>query len=55
MDLELPEDFETWPLDQKKEFVNTLKYNWAFWARPEQLPPEGDWHTWLLLAGRGFG
>ena len=25
------------------------------WARPSQLPPEGDWRVWLLLAGRGFG
>lgn len=25
-------------------------------ARPNQLPPVPDnWHTWLLLAGRGFG
>lgn len=24
-------------------------------ARPNQLPPEGDWRIWLLLAGRGFG
>ncbi|MDR9392599.1 MAG: terminase family protein, partial [Trueperaceae bacterium] len=24
-------------------------------ARPNQLPPEGSWTTWLLLAGRGFG
>lgn len=24
-------------------------------ARPTQRPPEGDWDTWLLLAGRGFG
>lgn len=24
-------------------------------ARPEQLAPPGDWDTWLLLAGRGFG
>lgn len=28
---------------------------WGDMARPEQLPPEGDWRTWLLLAGRGFG
>lgn len=29
---------------------------WEFQlARREQLPPEGDWSTWLLLAGRGFG
>lgn len=32
-----------------------LKYHWPFWARPNQLPPEGKWTTWLLLAGRGFG
>lgn len=31
------------------------RYNWAAHARPEQLPPAWDWHTWLLLAGRGFG
>lgn len=32
-----------------------LKYHWPFWARPNQLEPEGDWTTWLILAGRGFG
>ncbi|HYL31924.1 MAG TPA: terminase family protein [Stellaceae bacterium] len=29
--------------------------DWEFWARPDQLPPPGDWRVWLLLAGRGFG
>ena len=29
--------------------------DWEFWARPNQLPPPGDWRVWLLLAGRGFG
>lgn len=32
-----------------------LKHDWPFWARDRQLPPAGDWRTWLLLAGRGFG
>lgn len=32
-----------------------LLYDWGFWARPEQLAPDGDWRTWLVLAGRGFG
>lgn len=32
-----------------------LKWDWDFHARPNQLPPEGDWNTWLVLAGRGFG
>jgi predicted phage terminase large subunit-like protein len=30
-------------------------YDWPFWARPNQLPPAGDWRVWLVLAGRGFG
>src|SRR5271170_7002978 len=28
---------------------------WEFWARPEQLPPKGDWTTWLYMGGRGTG
>jgi len=32
-----------------------LIYDWRFWARPDQLAPNGDWSTWLLLAGRGYG
>jgi phage terminase large subunit-like protein len=37
------------------EVVAALRWHWSFWARPNQLAPEGDWITWLLLAGRGFG
>lgn len=32
-----------------------LKYDWEFWSRPEQRIPAGDWITWLIKAGRGFG
>ena len=28
---------------------------WLATARQSQLPPEGEWRTWLLLTGRGFG
>ena len=28
---------------------------WKAKARPDQLTPEGDWTTWLILAGRGWG
>jgi phage terminase large subunit-like protein len=35
--------------------AQVLLYDWPFWARHNQLPPEGDWRVWLLLAGRGFG
>lgn len=32
------------------------EYNaWPLHARPEQLPPPGDWRTWLMLGGRGSG
>lgn len=31
-----------------------LNYDWPKWARPKQLPPEGDWDGWLMLGGR-FG
>lgn len=35
--------------------LHDLNYDWRFWARPKQLAPEGDWLTWLIKAGRGFG
>jgi phage terminase large subunit-like protein len=35
--------------------ARALLYAWPFWARPNQLPPDGNWRVWLLLAGRGFG
>lgn len=35
--------------------LSRLAYDWAFWARPDQLPPQGDWNVWMILAGRGWG
>ena len=32
-----------------------LRYDWSYHARPKQLAPDGDWTTWLVLAGRGWG
>lgn len=32
-----------------------LPYLFDFWALPHQLPPEGDWKTWVILGGRGAG
>lgn len=48
---------------ERRAFLKTLSpgaaarllYEWKFWARPNQMPPHGDWTTWLVLAGRGFG
>ena len=36
------------------EFAD-LFYDWEQWARPDQLPPQEDWTTGLILAGRGWG
>ncbi len=35
--------------------ANNLLYDWEFWARPNQLPPDWEWYVWLILSGRGFG
>lgn len=51
------------PLERRKEILagfsdaqfERLLYDWRFWARPSQIAPEGNWLTWLILAGRGFG
>ena len=40
-------------LDQSE--LNAFDYNWPLVARPAQLPPDGDWRVWLIMAGRGFG
>ncbi len=35
--------------------IDALESDWSTKARPEQLPPPGDWSVWLYLAGRGTG
>lgn len=58
------DDLRNLPKDKLKEVldglgpqrVDELKHTWAFWARENQLEPEGtDWNTWVVNAGRGFG
>lgn len=49
--------------DERRQILSSLSesqaddllWDWRFWARPEQLPPAGDWRVWLVMAGRGFG
>jgi phage terminase large subunit-like protein len=33
----------------------TLFEFWLAWAHEGQMPPEGEWPTWLMVTGRGFG
>ena len=56
----LPQDLRgstvrTYLRDLPEPEAARLNYNWRLHARDSQLPPEGDWDTWLILAGRGFG
>ena len=47
----------------RSEFIKGLKPDeaealmrlWCFAARQDQLEPVGDWRTWLIQAGRGWG
>jgi phage terminase large subunit-like protein len=32
-----------------------LPHLFEFWALPHQLPPEGEWKTWVIMGGRGAG
>src|SRR5690349_6200001 len=53
-------DLARLPQDQRRAALEgmsaadlaALEWFWPFWARPDQLPPEGDWRTFLLLGGR---
>lgn len=35
--------------------ADRLLTDWDFWRREDQGAPDGDWHVWMLMAGRGFG
>ena len=41
--------------DAFARIADAIQSDWQSLARPEQLPPPGEWSTWLILAGRGFG
>ena len=35
--------------------LEEMRWDWRIRGRPDQIPPVGEWLTWLVLAGRGFG
>jgi predicted phage terminase large subunit-like protein len=41
--------------DLARRLADDLETDWRTLARPNQLPPEGDWSFWLQLGGRGSG
>jgi len=60
----LAEAFSLLDVPTREEWINSQPLNilkeitrgeWWWLARPEQIPPPGDWLVHLVLAGRGFG
>lgn len=51
------------PAAVQEQFLNelgegglcALPFLFEFWALPHQLPPDGDWRSWVILGGRGAG
>lgn len=51
------------PAEVQNKFLNelgtgellALPFLFEFWAHAHQLPPEGDWRSWVCLGGRGAG
>lgn len=50
-----PEQLSTALASLTEADADDLLHDWSFFARPEQVAPEGQWTTWLFLAGRGAG
>ena len=50
-------------VETQKEFLESLTegellalpFLFDFWAHEHQLPPDGDWRTWVVMGGRGAG
>lgn len=50
---DLRSDWEA--LRPEQQAALAARTEWLDTARPEQVEPFGDWLTWLILAGRGWG
>jgi len=50
------EERRAWIMAQSAQAQKEMaRGEWWWTARPEQIPPPGDWFICLMLAGRGFG
>jgi len=52
---EAPEVQETFLNDLTPDTLLALPYLFEFWALDHQVPPEGDWRSWVIMGGRGAG
>ncbi|MBU2958625.1 terminase family protein [Paracoccus sp. C2R09] len=50
-----PEEVEDFLGGLSENALMSLPWLFEFWALPHQLPPEGDWKSWVIMGGRGAG
>ena len=43
------------PAGLTPEEAYAIAWDWPTWARPSQIVPAGEWLSWLVMAGRGWG
>ena len=52
---EAPEKIEEFVAGLSEGELRALPFLFEFWAMEHQLPPEGNWRTWVVMGGRGAG
>lgn len=50
-----PEEIDAFLGGLSENALLSLPWIFEFWALPHQLPPEGDWKSWIIMGGRGAG
>ena len=50
-----PEEVDAFLSGLTENALASLPWLFEFWALPHQLPPDGDWKSWVIMGGRGAG
>ena len=50
-----PEEVDTFLGELSDNALAALPWLFEFWALAHQLPPAGDWKSWVIMGGRGAG
>ncbi|MFN3274910.1 MAG: DNA-packaging protein [Paracoccus sp. (in: a-proteobacteria)] len=50
-----PDEVEAFLGGLSDNALMSLPWLFEFWALPHQLPPPGDWKSWVIMGGRGAG
>jgi phage terminase large subunit-like protein len=47
--------YDAWVRRIPERQLQGIHSNWRLWGRKGQRESQGDWRTWMIMAGRGFG